>query len=60
MAQHGVDMGRDLHPILRPDVAATPEVIGGDVVRRALAALDRGQDVDRGGGAGPGGHREIK
>src|SRR5580692_3616988 len=49
-------MGRDLHPVLGADKAPSPEIIGGGVVGRARGAVDRAQDVDRGGDAGPRGH----
>ncbi len=56
MPQHGIDMGGDLRPVLGADIAAMAEIIGGDVVGRPPAALDRGEDVDRGGDARPRGH----
>jgi len=49
VAQHGVDMARDVPAVLRTDVTPTPEIIGRDIVGRALAQVDRGQNVDRGG-----------
>ena len=54
MAQHGIDIGRDLRPVLGADIAAAAEIIGRDVVGRPAALVDRGQDVDRGGDARPG------
>src|SRR5262249_19575085 len=42
-----VDMAGDLHAVLGPDIAPSPEVLGGDIVGRPLAGVDRGKNVDR-------------
>jgi hypothetical protein len=52
MSQHGIDVGGDLRPVLGADVAPAAEIIGGDVVGRPPALIDRGENVDSGGDAG--------
>ena len=42
-------MAGDLCAVLRPDIAATPEIIGRDIVGRPFAGVDRSKNVDRGG-----------
>ena len=56
VAQDPIDMAGNVRPVLRPDIAPAPEIIGREIVGRPPAGLDRGEDVDRRGDAGPGGH----
>ena len=57
MAQHGVDMARNVRPVLGPDVAPAPEIIGRDIIGRPLPGVDRGENVDRGGDLRARGHQ---
>ncbi len=56
MAQHGVNLGGDRGAVLGADIAPPPEIIGGGGVCRPRGIIDRGEDVDGGGDAGPRGH----
>ena len=59
MPEHRVNMAGDLRPIFGTDVATAAEVLGRDIVGRAIFHIDRGQDLDRGGDLRTGG-QEIE
>ena len=54
MPQHSIDMASDMTPVLGTDIAPPAEIVGRDVVGRAISGIDCGQNVDPSGDLCPG------